>query len=108
MRRFFWAWRFPASLWPTNSWARCWRRPVSLAAYQLTLNYTYRGLWGTILVTLTLFAVSWMTKKMPEERLEGVTIDWSLRLERFQGLRDWRLQLAVLSLGTVAAYAWLW
>lgn len=75
---------------------------------KLTLNYTYRGLWGTILVTLTLFTVSLMTKKMPEKRLEGVTIDWSLRLERFQGLRDWRLQLAVLSLGTVAAYAWLW
>jgi solute:Na+ symporter, SSS family len=75
---------------------------------KLTLNYTYRGLWGTLLVTLTLFLVSWMGEKMPQEPLKKLTINWHMRLEPFAGWSDWRLHLALLSLATVALYAWMW
>ncbi len=33
---------------------------------------------------------------------------WTGRLERLQGLSDWRLQLALLGIVTIVAYAWLW
>ncbi len=75
---------------------------------KLTLNYTYRGLWGTLLVTAILFLVSAFTPKLPAERLAGLTIDWRGRWERWCGLADWRLQLALLSAATIGIYRWLW
>ena len=75
---------------------------------KLTLNYTYRGLWGTLLVTATLFLVSAFTPKVPPERLKNLTIDWRKRADQWRGLVDWRLQLAVLSIATVGLYRWLW
>ncbi len=74
----------------------------------LTLNYTYRGLWGTILITLVLFAASAFSMKSDPAKLDKVTIKWGGALEPFSGIRDWRLHLAILSLGTIAVYWWLW
>ena len=74
----------------------------------LTLNYTYRGLWGTIACIITLFAVSSFTRKTDPAKLERLTIDWKGQAERFRGIFDWRLQLAVLSAITVALYWLLW
>jgi SSS family solute:Na+ symporter len=75
---------------------------------KLTLNYTYRGLWGTIIEILVLFAVSAFTRKTDAAALEKTTIKWGSVPERFRGLTDWRLQLALLSIATVAIYCWLW
>ena len=74
----------------------------------LTLNYTYRGLLGAILVSITLFVVSLFTEKVPAERLERLTINWRTPIEPFIGLTDWRLQLALLSVVTIGVYIWLW
>ncbi|MGA2986823.1 MAG: sodium/solute symporter [Terriglobia bacterium] len=75
---------------------------------KMTLNYTYRGLWGTIVISLVLFVVSAFTKKSDPAGLEKVTIKWGGTLEPFRGIRDWRLQLAVLGLATILVYRWLW
>ena len=75
---------------------------------KLTLNYTYRGLWGTLCVIMVLFGVSAFTDKTPAEKLEKTTINWEEKIESFRGLSDWRLYLAILSIVTVALYAWLW
>lgn len=74
----------------------------------LTLNYTYRGLWGTILIILTLLGVSAVTPRTPEAKLANTTMNWSTRWESFEGWKDWRLQLAILTIVTVVIYAWLW
>ncbi len=76
--------------------------------HTLTQNYTYRGLWGTLIITGVLFGVSLCTKRRPPEELAKTTIDWNKKTEPFQGLSDWRLHLAVLLLLTVAFYWWLW
>jgi SSS family solute:Na+ symporter len=76
--------------------------------YPLTENYTYRGFWGTVVITLILFAVSQFTRKTDPAKLENTTINWSAGMEPFQGLSDWRLHLAVLSVITVGAYWWMW
>jgi SSS family solute:Na+ symporter len=75
---------------------------------KLTLNYTYRGLWGTVVVTLVLFAVSAFARKSKPAGLEKVTIDWKGALEPFSGIYDWRLHLVLLSALTIAVYRWLW
>ena len=75
---------------------------------KLTLNYTYRGLWGTIVVIIVLFVVSAFTERTDPARLEKTTIKWGGPLERFRGITDWRLQLAVLSIATIMVYRWLW
>jgi solute:Na+ symporter, SSS family len=75
---------------------------------KLTLNYTYRGLWGTIAIIIVLFMVSAFTEKADPARLERLTIKWGSAPEPFRGLRDWRLHLALLSVATVALYRWLW
>jgi solute:Na+ symporter, SSS family len=72
----------------------------------LLANYTYRGLWGSLAGTITLFAVSAFTKKTDPEKLERLTINWRSQAERFRGIFDWRLQLAVLTAITAAVY-WL-
>ncbi len=74
----------------------------------LTLNYTYRGLWGTLCITGVLFAVSVFTVRTDPEKLKKTTINWGDRPDPFRGLSDWRLQLAVLGVITVALYAYLW
>jgi SSS family solute:Na+ symporter len=74
----------------------------------LTLNYAYRGLWGTLAATVTLFAVSSFTRKTDPAKLERLTINWKAQAERFRGIFDWRLQLAVLTATTVVLYWILW
>jgi SSS family solute:Na+ symporter len=76
--------------------------------YPLTFNYTYRGGWGTLIITAVLFAVSAFTKKSEREPLARTTIQWGGRWEPFRGVSDWRLHLAVLLAITVAIYWWLW
>jgi solute:Na+ symporter, SSS family len=74
----------------------------------LTLNYTYRGLWGTIVTVVTLFGVSWLTQPPRPEQLATTTVNWGEKWESFQGLTDWRLHLLVLVVVTVLCYWWLW
>jgi SSS family solute:Na+ symporter len=76
--------------------------------HDLTLNYTYRGLWGTLTIIATLFGVSYMTAPPRPEQLATTTVDWSEKWESFQGITDWRLHLAVLGAVTVFCYWWLW
>lgn len=75
--------------------------------HKLTLNFGYRGLWAEIFITGVLFAVSAVTPKTAPEKLAKTTINYSKRIEKFSGLTDWRLQLAVLSLITITIYIWL-
>ncbi len=76
--------------------------------HSLTLNYTYRGLWGTLACIVTMFAVSSFTKKTDPDKLKKLTVDWHGHRERFRGIFDWRLQLAALSGITVLIYWLLW
>jgi solute:Na+ symporter, SSS family len=76
--------------------------------HALTENYTYRGLWGTIGITAILFIVSYLTPPPRPEQLATTTVNWGEKWERFQGITDWRLHLAVLSVATVFFYWWLW
>ena len=76
--------------------------------HDLTLNYTYRGLWGTILITVILFGVSYLTLPPPSDRLVNTTVDWGQKWQPFAGIADWRLHLVVLSIVTVLCYWWLW
>jgi solute:Na+ symporter, SSS family len=75
---------------------------------KLTLNYTYRGTWGTVAATAILFLVSGFTKPRPRRDLEKLTVDWSAHAESFRGITDWRLQLAILAIATITLYAWTW
>lgn len=75
---------------------------------KLTLNYTYRGLWGTIVGVVVLFGVSSFTKKTDPAKLERLTVSWKGTTDPFRGLTDWRLQLAVLSAITVLLYWLVW
>jgi SSS family solute:Na+ symporter len=76
--------------------------------WPLTGNYTYRGFWGTLAITLILFLVSAFTRKTESSKLAATTFEWGAKWEPFQGLADWRLHLAILSLMTLAAYWWMW
>jgi solute:Na+ symporter, SSS family len=76
--------------------------------HDLTLNYTYRGLWGTIIVIAALFGVSYLTAPPRPEQLATTTVNWGEKWESFQGITDWRLHLAVLVAITVLCYWWLW
>jgi len=79
-----------------------------LLHHDLTMNYTYRGLWGTLLITATLFGVSNLTQPPRPEQVATTTVKWAEKWESFEGLRDWRLHLAVLSAVTVLCYWFLW
>lgn len=79
-----------------------------LLHHRITENYTYRGLWGSLVVSLILFAVSAFTKKSDPAKLQQTTISWGGTMEPFQGLSDWRLHLAGIGILTVLAYWWLW
>ncbi|HEC42923.1 MAG TPA: hypothetical protein ENI20_08870 [Bacteroides sp.] len=75
--------------------------------YRLTLNFGFRGLWATILITIVLFAVSAFTPKTSPSKLEKTTINYSKGLEKFSGLSDWRLHLFILTIITILLYIWL-
>ncbi|SPE61369.1 putative Solute carrier family 5 (Sodium/myo-inositol cotransporter), member 3 [Verrucomicrobia bacterium] len=79
-----------------------------LLHYPITENYTYRGLWGSLVITFILFSVSAFTKKTDAAKLQQTTINWGGSLEPFQGLSDWRLHLSGVAILTVLAYWWLW
>ena len=76
--------------------------------HDLTLNYTYRGLWGTILIAATLFGVSYATPPPAPAKLVTTTVKWGEKWERFEGIADWRLHVAILGLVTLFCYWWLW
>jgi solute:Na+ symporter, SSS family len=75
--------------------------------WTLTLNYTYRGLWGTMVTIAVLFMVSYLTKAPELVKVKGLTVDWHARSSPFEGLSDWRLHWSALALATIAIYAWL-
>ncbi len=75
--------------------------------YKLTLNFGYRGLWATFLITAILFGVSAFTEKTAPEKLVRTTVDYSKVPEKFAGITDWRLHLAILSVITISLYVWL-
>ncbi len=76
--------------------------------YWFLNNYAYRGAWGFLIITAVLVSVSAITAKTAPEKLQQTTVDWSRKTEAFAGLADWRLQLALLTVVTIALYAWLW
>jgi SSS family solute:Na+ symporter len=75
--------------------------------YKLTLNFGFRGLWATILISIILFSVSAFTPKTHPEKLRQTTIDYSKGIEKFSGLSDWRLHLLILIIITILIYIWL-
>lgn len=76
--------------------------------HPLTLNYTYRGLWGTVITIVVLFGVSWLTTAPSLEKVAPLTVNWQGAGERFRGLANWRLHLVLLCLATALLYAWIW
>ena len=74
---------------------------------KLTLNFGFRGLWATLLITAVLFTVSAFTPKTDPAKLEKTTINYNSRIEKLSGLSDWRLQLAILTMITIGIYIWL-
>lgn len=79
-----------------------------LLHFRITENYTYRGLWGSLVITLILFGVSAFTKKTDPAKLQQTTINWGGPPEPFQGFSDWRLHLLGIGVLAVLAYWWLW
>jgi SSS family solute:Na+ symporter len=75
---------------------------------EFTLNYTYRGLWGTLVVVGILFTVSAFTPRADPGTLQRLTVDWNGAAEAVRGFSDWRTQLAVLVVVTIVLYVWLW
>ena len=75
--------------------------------WTLTLNYTYRGLWGTMATIAVLFMVSYLTKAPELVKVKGLTVDWHARSSPFEGLSDWRLHWSALAVATIAICAWL-
>jgi SSS family solute:Na+ symporter len=75
---------------------------------EFTLNYTYRGLWGTLLVVGTLFTVSAFTPRAAPETLQRLTVNWNSAPEALRGFTDWRVQLTALVIVTIVLYRWLW
>jgi len=75
--------------------------------YKLTLNFGYRGLWAELLITIILFTVSAFTTKTVPEKLAKTTINYSGTIAKFEGLKDWRLHLGILSVITILLYIWL-
>jgi SSS family solute:Na+ symporter len=75
--------------------------------YKYTLNFGLRGLWAEMLITAVLFGVSAFTVKTDPVKLEKTTINYSKGVPKFEGLGDWRLHLAFLSVITICIYLWL-
>lgn len=78
-----------------------------LLHHKLTLNFGYRGLWAEIIITAVLFTVSAFTQKTAQEKLVKTTVNYSGGIARFEGITDWRLHLAILTLITLFLYVWL-
>jgi len=76
--------------------------------WKLTLNYTYRGLWGGLIVIAVLFIVSYSTKPPEPANVDGLTVNWNTPGTPFEGLSDWRLHWTLLAVATIILYAWLW
>jgi SSS family solute:Na+ symporter len=76
--------------------------------HKLTLNFGYRGLWGTIVIIIVLFAVSGFTPKTDKDKLVKTTINWQKRMQPIKNLSDWRLQWIILAIATILVYYWLW
>ena len=76
--------------------------------HDLTLNFGYRGLWAEIIVTIVLFAVSAFTTKTAPEKLATTTLNFEGGITKFEGYKDWRFHLVVLTILTVLIYIWLW
>ena len=76
--------------------------------HKLTLNFGYRGLWAEMLITAVLFGVSAFTEKTAQEKLEKTTINYAKGIAPFEGIKDWRLHLALLLGVTVFMYIWLY
>jgi hypothetical protein len=55
-----------------------------------------------------MFAASSFTRKTDPAKLEKLTVSWKRQAERFRGIFDWRLQVAVFSAVTVALYWLIW
>jgi SSS family solute:Na+ symporter len=83
------------------------RQIFPILHHPLTLNFGYRGLWAEILITIVLFAVSAFTEKTAPEKLATTTMNFKGRIARFEGIKDWRLHLAVLFVLTLLVYFWL-
>jgi SSS family solute:Na+ symporter len=75
--------------------------------WRLTLNFGFRGLWATIIISIVLFVVSAFTPRTDPAKLAQTTINYAARLERFSGLSDWRLHLMILTIITILIYIWL-
>jgi len=75
--------------------------------HKLTLNFGYRGLWAELLITAILFGVSFFTEKTAPEKLEKTTISFSKGFGTFEGIKDWRLHLVILTIVTIFIYMWL-
>jgi SSS family solute:Na+ symporter len=75
---------------------------------KITFNFGYRGLWAEIIVTAVLFSVSAFTEKTANEKLIRTTINYNEKIAPFEGIKDWRLHLGILSLATLFIYIWLY
>ncbi len=75
--------------------------------HKLTLNFGYRGLWAELIVTSVLFIVSAFTEKTHPSKLETTTVDYSKGIAAFEGIKDWRLHLLVLTILTIIILIWL-
>lgn len=73
-----------------------------------TTHFGFRGLWAEILITGVLFGVSAFTPKTAPEKLEKTTVNYSGKIARFEGWKDWRLYLAILSVITIIIWIWLY
>jgi len=74
----------------------------------LTENYTYRGLWEVIIVSVVLLVASYASRSPRAEQLQGLTVDWRAPREPFRGLSDWRLHWGLLLATSAVLYYWLW
>jgi SSS family solute:Na+ symporter len=79
-----------------------------LLHHKLTLNFGYRGLWGTIVIIAVLFGVSHFTPKTDPVKLEKTTIDWKKKIKPITDFYDWRLMWFLLAGITLAIYYILW
>jgi SSS family solute:Na+ symporter len=75
--------------------------------HKLTLNFGYRGLWAELVITAVLFIVSAFTEKTDPLKLETTTVNYSGGIAPFEGLKDWRLHLFLLTVITILILIWL-
>ena len=73
----------------------------------LDLSQVRLRLLLALLISIVLFTVSAYTPKTDPAKLEKTTINYRNKIEKFSGLTDWRLQLAVLTIITIGIYIWL-